>query len=306
VTPGYFDAWLEAPPWRPLIMGVLNVTPDSFSDGGRFEGPGGVERAAEEAVAMIEAGADLIDIGGESTRPGSLPVPEEEQIGRIVPVLNAIRDRVGTAITSSSPHLVPSHRHDGKSQLTITMSVDTTRAAVAEAALDAGAYVVNDISAGRDDPAMLPVVASRSVPVVLMHMRGTPATMQIDPQYDDVTREVGRFLQERMESAMAAGVGVSRILLDPGIGFGKTAAQNLELLRRLRELTHLGRPLLVGVSRKSFIAKATNATNVSGRLLGSAAAVAWSVAHGAAVIRAHDVSAMSQVTHMIEAIQFDK
>jgi len=308
MSPESFDAWLTSPPWRPLIIGVLNVTPDSFSDGGRFEGPGGVERAADEALAMARAGADLIDIGGESTRPGSLPVSEAEQIRRIVPVLNALRERLRPPdpVTPSPshpplPHLVT----PSPARLHISISVDTTRAAVAEAALDAGAYLVNDISAGRDDPAMLPLVASRRVAIVLMHMRGTPATMQSDPQYDDVTREVAAFLLERMDAARAAGVAESRILLDPGIGFGKTTAHNLELLRRLGELAHLGRPLLVGVSRKQFIAKVTHAPDFAGRVFGTAAAVAWSIAHGAAVIRAHDVAAMSQVARMIEAIQFD-
>jgi len=302
-------------------MGVLNVTPDSFSDGGRFEGLGGVDRAAEEALAMAAAGADLIDIGGESTRPGSLPVPEAEQIRWVVPVLNAVRERLQSidSILPSPPHpvtpspyhpLLPSPCHPLPPTpchaFSITFSIDTTRAAVAEAALDAGAYVVNDISAGRDDPAMLPLVARRGVPIVLMHMRGTPATMQLDPRYDDVTREVMTFLQERIEAAKAAGVPESRILLDPGIGFGKTTAHNLELLRHLSGLAGLGRPLLIGVSRKAFIAKVTGAPDLAGRVFGSAAAVAWSVAHGAAVIRAHDVAAMSQVVRMIEAIQFDK
>jgi dihydropteroate synthase len=315
VTPESFNAWLAAPPWRPLIMGVLNVTPDSFSDGGRFEGPGGVERAADEAGAMAAAGADLIDIGGESTRPGSLPVPEAEQIRRVVPVLNALRERLAPAdSTLSPPHLVtPSPCHlpgpppcDAPPTLSISISIDTTRAAVAEAALDAGASVINDISAGRDDPAMLPLIARRGMPIVLMHMRGTPATMQVDPRYDDVTREVAAFLQERMEAARAAGIADGRILLDPGIGFGKTAAHNLELLRRLGELAGLGRPLVVGVSRKQFIAKVTHAPDLASRVFGAAAAVAWSIVQGAAVIRAHDVAAMSQVARMIEAIQFDK
>ncbi len=177
-------------------MGVLNVTPDSFSDGGRFEGPEGVDRAAEEALAMAAAGADLVDIGGESTRPGSLPVSEAEQIRRVVPVIQALRRRLASPdpLTLSPAHPVtPS----SAPPLSITISVDTTRSAVAEAALDAGAWVVNDISAGRDDPGMLPLVARRGVPIVLMHMRGTPATMQIDPQYKDVTGEVAAFLQER-------------------------------------------------------------------------------------------------------------
>jgi dihydropteroate synthase len=285
MTPDGFRDWLARPPAgrRPLVMGVLNVTPDSFSDGGRFDT---VERAVARALAMAAEGADLIDVGGESTRPGSLPVPPAEQVARIAPVLRALGDLA---------------RHG---RLAVTLSVDTTRADVADAALEAGAHVVNDVSAGRDDPGLLPLVARRRVPVILMHMQGTPATMQLDPRYDDVTREVGAFLRERAVAATDAGVAESDVLLDPGIGFGKTVAHNLELLRRLGELAAgLGRPLVVGTSRKGFIGRVTGEQDPDRRLFGTAATVAWSVANGASVVRVHDVGPMVQVARMIGAIQ---
>jgi dihydropteroate synthase len=268
---------------KPLIMGVLNVTPDSFSDGGRFAT---AERAIEHARAMAVSGADLIDVGGESTRPGSQPVPAEEQIRRVVPVISELA------------------RLAGQGQFEAVLSIDTTRAAVAEAALGAGAHLVNDISGGRDDPAMLPLVARRRVPVVLMHMQGTPATMQVDPRYHDVAGEVARFLRERLAAAIAAGVPEGDVLLDPGIGFGKTAAHNLELLRRLPEVAAaVSRPLVVGVSRKGFIGRISGEPEPAQRLFGTAAAVAWSVANGASIVRVHDVAAMAQVARVIGAIQ---
>jgi dihydropteroate synthase len=188
----------------------------------------------------------------------------------------------------------------------VTVSVDTTRAAVAGAALDAGADVVNDVSAGRDDPALLPLVARRGAAVVLMHMQGTPATMQDDPRYEDVTREVADFLRVRAAAATQAGVDERRVLLDPGIGFGKTADHNLQLLRQLADLSALGRPLVVGTSRKGFIGKVTGVADPARRLFGTAATVAWAVANGAAVVRVHDVGPMSQVARMVRAIQTGK
>lgn len=257
-------------------MGVLNVTPDSFSDGGRFAT---VEAAVERARAMVAEGAEMIDIGGESTRPGSQPVPAEEQIRRVGPVI----ERIAT--------------------LPATISIDTTRAAVAQAALDEGAAVVNDISAGREDPSLLPLVAQRGCPIILMHMQGTPATMQQAPHYQDVVAEVAAFLRERVEAAAAAGVDRGRILIDPGIGFGKLLTHNLELLRRQRELIDaVGRPAVIGTSRKGFIGKITGVEQPDQRLFGTAAAVAWTVANGAAVVRVHDVKAMQQVVAMTRAI----
>ena len=278
MLPDAFEAWLRDPRRRTLVMGVLNVTPDSFSDGGRFAAR---DAAVAHALEIVEAGADLIDIGGESTRPGSRPVPPDEQVRRVVPVIEDV-------VRRAAP---------------VTLSIDTTRAPVAQAALEAGAALVNDISAGRDDAGMLPLVARRGVPIVLMHMQGTPATMQDNPTYSDVTRETVDFLRERAAAAEGAGVAPHRILVDPGIGFGKTMAHNLELIRRQGELGALGRPVVIGTSRKGFIGRITNEPEPSRRLFGTAASVAWSVANGAAVVRVHDVRAMAQVVRMTEAIR---
>ncbi len=277
MSPPDFDTWLSDPNRRVLVMGVLNVTPDSFSDGGRFAAR---DAAIAHALEMVEAGADLIDVGGESTRPGSQPVAADKQVRRVVPVIEAVAPRVPAMI-----------------------SIDTTRADVARAALDAGAGMVNDISAARDDGGMLPLVASRSVPIVLMHMQGTPATMQANPIYEDVTRQTIEFLRERSGAAQAAGVAAHRILIDPGIGFGKTMSHNLELLRRQNELTVLDSPVVIGTSRKGFVGKITNEPQPANRLFGTAASVAWSVANGAAVVRVHDVRAMCQVVRMTDAIR---
>jgi dihydropteroate synthase len=283
MTPDDFEHWLQQPRQRrrPLVMGVLNVTPDSFSDGGRFADPAA---AADQALRMVSEGADLIDVGGESTRPGSQPVPEAEQVRRVVPVLRAVR--AGS---------------------NIVCSIDTTRAAVAEAALDAGAAVVNDISAGLDDPLLLPLAACREAPLVLMHMQGTPATMQVQPRYANVMAEVREFLLSRAEAAKTAGIAPYRILLDPGIGFGKAQEHNLALLRELSGLTgSVGeRPVLVGVSRKGFIGRITGVAEPAECRFGTAAAVAWSIANGAAMVRVHDVGPMSQVVRMIGAILGD-
>ena len=291
MTSEAFQAWLKATRRRPLVMGVLNVTPDSFSDGGRFVGEHAVDTAADAALAMLDEGADLIDIGGESTRPGSLPVSEEEQLRRVIPVLQAL----GAAV----------RRLQAPERGVMTFSIDTTRASVAEAALDAGAHIVNDVSAGRDDPRMLSMIARRGAVAVLMHMQGTPATMQVNPVYGDVTQEVTTFLSERLELAISAGIDPSNIILDPGIGFGKTPSHNLKLLRDLRAIIALGRPVLVGTSRKSFIQAAAGRTGRTApdRLFGTAATVAWAIGCGAAMIRVHDVGPMSQVSRVIEAIQ---
>ena len=275
MQPREFSDWLTDPSRRPLVMGVLNVTPDSFSDGGQFAT---VDAAVAQAEAMAAAGADLIDVGGESTRPGSLPVAADEQIKRVVPVIRRIAN------------------------LPVTISIDTTRAAVAEAALDAGAAMVNDISAGRDDAELLRRVARRGVPVVLMHMQGTPLTMQEAPHYRDVVAETIQFLRERVAAAQAVGVELSKILLDPGIGFGKTMEHNLELLRRQCEFLALGRPLVIGASRKGFIGRITGEAEPSRRLFGTAASVAVAVANGAAIVRVHDVGPMVQVVRMTRAI----
>ncbi len=259
----------------PRVMGILNVTPDSFSDGGQFLS---MESALNQAREMAAAGADLIDVGGESTRPGSMPIEPSEQIARVVPVITAIRR-----------------------EMPIPISIDTTRAAVAGAAFDAGAQMVNDISAGRDDPKMLPLVARRKTKIILMHMQGTPATMQQNPSYGDVVTEVRDFLFDRFTYARTIGIDPADVLLDPGIGFGKTVQHNLQLLNRLSELKQLGCPLVVGTSRKGFIGAVTGETGP--RLMGTAATVAVAAISGAAIVRVHDVPAMMKVTAVIRAIR---
>jgi len=255
--------WRELnPDGRVLIMGILNVTPDSFSDGGRFLSP---DAAVERALAMEKEGADIIDVGGESSRPGAEPVPVEEELRRVLPVLERLRGK-----------------------LRIPISIDTTKAEVAEAALRAGASIVNDISALRFDPAMAPLVAKFGAGLVLMHMLGTPKTMQQAPHYEDVVTEVRDFLAERAQYAQSQGIPREAIAVDPGIGFGKTVEHNLELLRRLPELVELGFPVLVGPSRKSFIG-AILGLGVEERLEGTLAACAVAVVRGANILRVHDV-----------------
>jgi dihydropteroate synthase len=253
-------------------MGVLNVTPDSFSDAGKFLD---THRAVAHAREMAQAGADIIDIGGESSRPGSQPVSAEEELRRVLPVIERLGD--------------------------LLVSIDTTKAVVAERALAAGARIVNDISALRFDAGMLDVVRDTGAGVVLMHMLGTPATMQQDPQYGDVVADVRGFLQSRIAFAVDRGVKKSQIAVDPGIGFGKTVAHNLQLLAKLAELQTLDCPVVVGASRKSFIGKVVG-REPEERLPGSLAVAAWAVAHGANVVRVHDVAATVDVVRMIEAL----
>jgi dihydropteroate synthase len=276
VSPSEFPTWLADARRRTLIIGVLNVTPDSFSDGGRFQDS---EQGAAFGLEMAGEGADWIDVGGESTRPRSAPVSAEEQIRRVIPVVKRIR-------------------RDSN----ILISIDTTSAAVSQAALDSGANIVNDISAGRGDPELLPLAAEKGLGIVLTHMRGTPRTMQDHPYYDDVTAEVSQFLIERRDEAVRRGVDRGRILLDPGLGFGKTVSHNLRLLRDTSVLAGLGHPLVVGPSRKSFIGKITGEEQPDRRVFGTAAATAWLAANGAAAIRVHDVRPMIQVVRMIRAI----
>jgi dihydropteroate synthase len=261
---------------RAVVVGVLNATPDSFSDGGAHLDPG---RAAAAAAEMVAAGAGLLDLGAEATRPGAAPVPQEEELRRLLPVLRAVRAAVR-----------------------VPLSVDTTKAAVAEAAIAEGADVVNDVSAGRADPAMFSSCARASVPIVLMHMQGTPATMQAEPRYGDVVGEVASFLSERAGAARAAGIAAEQIVLDPGIGFGKTVDHNCRLLRRLDALVALGYPVLVGVSRKGFIGRLLQGRDVEQRLFGTAAAVALAVAGGAKLVRVHDVAAVHDVVVVTEAV----
>lgn len=260
---------------RPLLMGVLNITPDSFSDGGRFLDPAG---ALARAEAMVAQGAGLIDIGGESTRPGAVPVAPEEEAARVVPVIRALR-----------------------AHSDVPISIDTRRAAVAAAALEAGADVVNDVSA-LADPEMAAVVAKAGAGLVLMHMRGTPATMQDDPRYADVAAEVATALEARMAVAVAAGVPPERITLDPGIGFGKTQAHNLELIARLPELRRLGRPIVLGVSRKAFLGALLGGVPPDGRAVATAAACVVGLARGASIFRVHDVATVMQALRVGAAI----
>ncbi len=261
---------------RPLVMGVLNVTPDSFSDGGRYLDPGA---AVTHALEMAEDGADVIDIGAESSRPGSEPVSEAEELRRLIPVVREICRRVA-----------------------VPVSVDTTKAAVAAAAIEAGASMVNDISAGQADPEMMRMVAETGAGFVLMHMQGTPQTMQRAPRYGSVVDDVRDFLGSRMQAAGQAGIAADQILLDPGIGFGKNLDHNLILLDRLDAFHSLGRPILVGVSRKAFIGEVLG-RRTGDRLMGTAAAVAAAVLRGAKVVRVHDVKVMQDVVRMIHAIQ---
>jgi dihydropteroate synthase len=274
--PGY-NAVVSVPfQWdmsRTLIMGILNVTPDSFFDGGKFFD---LERATEHARALHEAGADILDVGGESTRPGAAPVSATEQLRRVLPVVQAL-----TALT---------------------VSVDTTSAAVADAALAAGARIVNDISALRADPGMPEVVRRHRAGVVLMHMQGTPQTMQQHPRYTDVVVEVAEFLRERVAFAESHGLARQQIAVDPGIGFGKTVEHNLQLLANLDRLRLPGCPLLVGTSRKSFIGKLLG-RDPQQRLAGTAATLAWAVAQGANIVRVHDVAEMRDVTRIVEALR---
>jgi dihydropteroate synthase len=256
---------------RTLVMGILNVTPDSFSDGGRFFEPGAAIARGRELLA---AGADLLDVGAESTRPGSDPVPAAEQIRRLSPVLDGLRGAV--------------------------LSVDTASAEVATDALARGAAVVNDVTA-LSDPAMAAVVAGAGAGLVLMHMRGTPRTMQADPRYADVVGEVAVFLRERLGTAMAAGVTLEAIALDPGIGFGKAAGHSVALLAATDALAAIGRPVLVGASRKSFLGSLTGETDPDRRLEASLAAAAIAAFLGARIVRVHDVAATVRAVRVADA-----
>jgi dihydropteroate synthase len=260
---------------RCLVMGVVNVTPDSFSDGGRFVDP---DAAVAHGLALAADGADILDVGGESTRPGAVDVDEATELARALPVVERLAASTG-----------------------VPVSIDTRKAAVARAALAAGAVMVNDVSAGRGDPDLLAVAAEAKAALVLMHMRGTPATMQDDPRYDDVVGEVEAFLAERCAAAEAAGVPADALVVDPGIGFGKGDQHNYALLGALARFTRLGHPLLVGTSRKGFIGRALDAT-VDRREEGTAATVTWAVERGARIVRVHDVRAMALVVRMTEAL----
>ena len=260
---------------KPLIMGVLNATPDSFSDGGRFFNS---ESAIEHGLHMVEEGADIIDVGGESTRPFSQRVPAQEELKRVIPVIRGIRARSDVLI-----------------------SVDTYKAEVAKEAHDAGADMINDISALMFDPDMAEVAAASGMYVVMMHMKGTPEDMQADPHYEDVVEEVSQFLKARMAFATERGVKEENIILDPGIGFGKRVEDNLRILKELRVFRSLGRPVLVGTSRKTFIGKVTESP-VDDRTEGTLASVAISLWNGADIVRVHDVGKARKVAMLVDAV----
>ena len=259
------------------VMGIVNVTPDSFSDGGRFLDPAG---AIDHGLRLADEGADILDVGGESTRPGANAVDEQDETDRVLPVVEALSKK------SALP-----------------VSIDTSKARVARAALDAGAQIVNDVSAGRFEPHIFGVAAARHAPIVLMHMLGDPRSMQTNPRYDDVVGAIVAFLDERAEAAMADGIARERIILDPGFGFGKTLEHNLVILRRLREFRCLGFPVLAGTSRKSFVGNALGGLPVEERLESTAATVAMAVLNGASIVRVHDVREMARVVRMVEAVQ---
>ena len=258
-------------------MGILNVTPDSFSDGGRYAG---TEAAIAQAERMLAEGADILDVGGESTRPGAEEVPAAEQVRRIVPVIERVRAGHAKAI----------------------VSVDTRSAAVAEAALEAGADIINDVSALRHDPGMVGVAVRRGVPVVLMHMKGTPQTMVSEAEYEDVVGEVIEFFRRRAGELEAAGVERSRMIIDPGIGFAKNTFHNLEVMRRVGELHALGLPVMVGPSRKRFIGQVLGVKEAEERLYGTLGAVAACGLAGVQIVRVHDVGPARQVAEIVRAI----
>ena len=266
---------------RPAVMGIVNVTPDSFSDGGLYLDPG---RAVEHGLELASAGAAVLDVGGESTRPGSQPVPAEEQRRRVLPVIRRLA-----------------------AEANVPVSVDTSDASVAAAALDAGATVVNDVTAGRADPAMLALVAEAGAGYVFMHMQGTPATMQLDPRYGDVVAEVGAFLAERRAAANEAGIADENLMADPGLGFGKTAAHSLTLLARLGAVAAAaGVPLLVGPSRKGFLGVAAGPPGaplpIDHREDPTLAAVVWALDHGASMVRVHDVAPAVEAVRLLGAV----
>ena len=268
------QTWLNKPS-NTLIMGILNVTPDSFSDGGKFDTP---EQAASHASKMIEDGADIIDIGGESTRPGAEPVSIDEELNRTIPVIEAIRDQSDCII-----------------------SIDTYKSKVAESALDAGANMVNDISGLTFDEGMASLVAEKETPVVIMHIKGLPLDMQEDPHYDDLIREVKEYFTAQITKAKEAGISDAHIILDPGIGFGKRLEDNFELIRELKQICAMEYPILIGPSRKSFIGTVLNLP-ITERLEGTLASITAGVMNGARIVRVHDIMAVRRTIAITEKI----
>jgi dihydropteroate synthase len=262
---------------RALVMGIVNVTPDSFSDGGRHAT---TETAVAHGLELVRQGADLLDVGGESTRPGAAPVPAEEELRRVVDVVRELACRSG-----------------------VPVSIDTSKAEVARAGLRAGAQVVNDVTGLRGDPGMVEVVRASGAAAVVMHMQGTPQTMQEDPRYEDVVREMGEFFEERLQTLTGLGIGAERIALDPGIGFGKTSTHNRELLARLEEYQRFGRPVCLGVSRKGFLGRLLQRP-VEGRLAGSLAAACFALGRQSAqILRVHDVEETRDAVTVYAAIR---
>lgn len=262
---------------KPRVMGIVNVTPDSFSDGGKFNT---TEKAIAHAIQLVEEGADILDIGGESTRPGATPVPLDEELKRVIPVIEGLRD-VG-----------------------VPLSIDTYKPQVMQAAITAGADIVNDVCALRE-PQALEIVATSQAGVCLMHMQGRPQTMQADPQYDDVVSEVRDFLKDRLDAAVQAGIDRSRIVLDPGFGFGKRTAHNLTLLNHLNDIQILGLPLLIGLSRKSVLGQVVG-SSVDERIHASIAASVVSVMKGANIVRVHDVKPTIDALKIVQAVMNEK
>lgn len=262
---------------NPRVMGIVNVTPDSFSDGGRYES---TEKAVEHALQLVEEGADILDIGGESTRPGATPVTLEEELRRVIPVIEKLSAVAG-----------------------VPLSIDTYKPEVMRAAIAAGADIVNDVRA-LQEPGALEIVAASNAGVCLMHMQGTPQTMQIDPQYQDVVAEVKTFLAERIQAANAVGIANERIVLDPGFGFGKRTVHNIALLQQLQAISDLGRPLLVGLSRKSVLGQIVGG-DVYVRLHASIAASVISAMKGARIVRVHDVKATADALKVVSAVLVD-
>jgi len=274
---------IELPPGKTCIMGILNITPDSFSDGGRFFS---FEDAVTQGRELVDAGAGILDIGGESTRPFSKGVSEQEEIDRVVPVIERL-----------------------SREISVPISIDTVKAGVAKEALKAGAAIINDISALERDPDMAGLAAAEKVPVILMHMKGTPETMQVNPQYDDLINEITTYLEQRISFAVEAGIAREHIIVDPGIGFGKTVAHNLMLIKDLNRIHSLGCPVLMGPSRKSFIrnllSREQDGTDVDmGQIeMGNLGAVAACILNGAQIVRVHDVNTVRPLTRIINAIQ---
>ena len=272
-----FQDWCLDPKRKTLVMGIVNVTPDSFSDGGKFFSP---EVAIRHASKLITQGADIIDIGGESTRPGAEQVSEPEELKRVIPVIEKIR--------TDNP--------------TILISIDTTKASVAKHAVEAGADIINDVSGLSFDNNMIGIVESFNIPVVIMHMKGNPQNMQLNPEYKDIVNEILDFFKMKIKIAIQSGINRSMIILDPGIGFGKTVEHNFELLSRLNEFNVLELPIMIGPSRKSFIG-ITLDLPPEDRVEGTAAAVSAGVMNGASIVRVHDVKSMKRVVRIIEKVR---